>query len=571
MNLLRAAYWVLLASARNRLLRQVKRLREPKYLVATALGGLYFWSIFLRRMASLGRGGHPPEIWLPVIELVLGALALLALAASWLFGGEDGALRFTEAEVQFFFPAPVSRAGLIRYKLARTAVLTGFSALLLTLLMGLRLTAHGGCFALGAWVGMTTLSLHTSAASLARATLADHGLRGLRRQVLTAVILLAGGAVLVYAFLDTPTLAVPDVESAKDLHAWALALLHTPPLSVLLFPVRASLEVALAPTRLDALAALPAALGVLAVHYLWLVRSHFAFEEASVEAAQRVAARVQALRSGRGQLMVRQIRPPFALLARGRPEVALLWKNVVGIVRAYAIRGTLIALYLAASSAAVAWAALHTRSDVRWALGTALTLALAGYLTLLGPIVVRCDFREDLAHVDLLRAWPMSGRQVVVGELLAPILVLGVGELILLGLAALCSVGVELPGVPVGARLAIIGAAAVILPAITLCTLVLQNGAALLFPAWVSAGRRVRGIEALGQRLLTLTANLLALVGALLPATLVGAAVAVPGWWLLAWGGVPLAALACAAVLVAEAHVATGWLGRTFERFDLTL
>jgi hypothetical protein len=59
------------------------------------------------------------------VELVLPVLAALLLVSAarwWIFGADRGTLAFASAEVQFLFPAPVSRRALIHTKLVRTQI-----------------------------------------------------------------------------------------------------------------------------------------------------------------------------------------------------------------------------------------------------------------------------------------------------------------------------------------------------------------------------------------------------------------------------------------------------------------
>jgi hypothetical protein len=112
----------------------------------------------------------------------------------------------------------------------------------------------------------------------------------------------------------------------------------------------------------------------------------------------------------------------------------------------------------------------------------------------------------------------------------------------------------------------------VLLPAISLTGLFVQNAAVVLFPAWVSAdaGERARGLEAMGQRLLTLVGSLVVTLAGLVPAALVAMLVAVPLWPVLEAWALPVAALAAAGVLAGEVWLGVGALGRAFERLDVS-
>ena len=64
-----------------------------------------------------------------------------------------------------------------------------------------------------------------------------------------------------------------------------------------------------------------------------------------------------------------------------------------------------------------------------------LVLMLAFFATLIGPYMVRNDLRMDLPRLPVLKTWPITGRELLVGELLAPWVVLSIVVWFLLALA----------------------------------------------------------------------------------------------------------------------------------------
>jgi hypothetical protein len=114
-------------------------------------------------------------------------------------------------------------------------------------------------------------------------------------------------------------------------------------------------------------------------------------------------------------------------------------------------------------------------------------------------------------------------------------------------------------------------AALLLTPAFISSQLVVQNGAAVLFPAWVTIGAsRARGVEAMGQRLLMMAGIMLTLVVSVLPAAIVAALAA--GAIYFSMGVVPviLPAAIIAIVMFAECLLVIEWLGRVLERTDVT-
>src|SRR5439155_13012881 len=126
--------------------------------------------------------------------------------------------------------------------------------------------------------------------------------------------------------------------------------------------------------------------------------------------------------------------------------------------------------------------------------------------------------------------------------------------------------------IPLSDRLSFGAGALIIAPALNLISLVIPNASVLLFPAWMQIGReRVGGIEVMGQRLIFMLGSLLVFAFALLPATVLFGLVLFPAQVLLGiLVAVPLAAAVAAGVLAAEASLAIWWMGRLFERFDLS-
>lgn len=561
MNLWSAAVFLVRASFRNWTLSQVRRLRRPRYAVGLVAVVLYAWSVGARGWMQ---AVAPTPGSIDGIELMLCAIALLGIGAAWVLGGDDAVIRFTQAEVQFLFPAPATRRQLVVYKVGRTLIGTLFSAVLATLLFGPRVTIHPVWFFVGAWIALSALNLHLSAASLTRAMLVDFGLAGLRRRLLTLAVLVGVLGVFVWAAVwITPP---PDLsEGADHLVAWAIAAVREPPLGWVLLPLRAPIAVALAPDQASFLAALPVAIAVLGVHALWVVSTATAFEDASVAASERRATLVQVQR--RGWSPLHHARPPFGLAGSGRPEVALIWKAMIAAVRLASLRIVLALAVLTLTSASVVTVLVDGESS--WfGVGALVAVTLAGYLSVIGAQLLRVDLRLDLAQIDLLRSYPLTGRAVVTGEVVGPAVILALGEWACLVAALVLGTGWHGPPEP-SERVLWTIALAIALPVLSLCGVVVQNGAVLLFPEWAALDAQV-GPEALGRRLILLVANFLLLLFAMFPATVAAALVLAFGLPFVGNVAFVLAAVAGAVVVLTELWVVIGWLGRRFEQFDLS-
>src|ERR1044072_1615638 len=101
-----ASAYLVLRSLRNRLLRQVARLRSPRYLVALVLGLAYLALIVGQQHASPAPPSPSTSRW---AELMLAVGVMLAVAWAGVIGSERRALAFSPAEVTFLFAGPVPR------------------------------------------------------------------------------------------------------------------------------------------------------------------------------------------------------------------------------------------------------------------------------------------------------------------------------------------------------------------------------------------------------------------------------------------------------------------------------
>jgi hypothetical protein len=155
-------------------------------------------------------------------------------------------------------------------------------------------------------------------------------------------------------------------------------------------------------------------------------------------------------------------------------------------------------------------------------------------------------------------------------ELLAPFiaLALGVSLPILLGSALDDKM---LLGQEAGATARVLFAVAALLVGSTLllAQLVIQNGIAVTFPAWVqlTPGAGVGGIEMMGQTMITMYGGMLALA----LASIVPAGAAAAAWFLLdgSWTVPLIPSLVFTAILAVECAAATEVFGRILDRADL--
>jgi ABC-2 type transport system permease protein len=586
-----ALLYLRLTSLQNLLRSRLQRLKQPKYLFGAIVGAAYFWFFVFRRMffIPVGSTRHPPPE-LQALPLMLISLPVIVVGAkrvieAWIAPDDKPGLAFTEAEVAFLFPAPMTRRMLVHFKLLGNQVTILISSLFFALLAS-RWVALGGNFlthTIGFWVMFSTLNLHTTGAAFTVKRLIDGGVSKGRRQAGVIGVILLFLAVAAYAAWRTAPPPTP-AESANPLAFvhYVAGLTDTGVLYWLALPFKIVLGPFLAPDWMEFLRALGPALLLLAAHYVWVVRTETSFEEASIAMAEKRTAQIAAMREGKyrfGQAQAKSRLAAFRLAsAGGRPEVAFLWKNLLSTSAFFRPRSALIIAGLII--AGWTWLTAQPAHGGKLAIVAGIALLTAGYTIFLGPQLARQDLRSDLSHADILKSYPLHGWQVLLGELLTPTAILSTLLWLALLTVALSFHPRSLDWLTPQVRLVSAVGMALIIPVLCALQLLVPNAAAVLFPGWMHATRHrgERGIEMLGQRLIFVAGQLLVIVLALLPAAL-----GVLGAYGLAYGlnymmegfigptaTVALAVLAVLVILVAEVWCGLWWLGERFEKFDLS-
>ena len=102
-------------SLRGRLVRWLRLMQQPKYLVGTLAGVAWIGMFALRpmmratRRASLAERFEEIAEWLPAIETVVALALLVFLSLWWLWPFGKAMVELTETELHLLLPAPVRR------------------------------------------------------------------------------------------------------------------------------------------------------------------------------------------------------------------------------------------------------------------------------------------------------------------------------------------------------------------------------------------------------------------------------------------------------------------------------
>jgi hypothetical protein len=561
-----AALYLVSRSLKNWLLVRLRKLTSPRYVIALLLGGAYLWFFLgLRHLPSQSATGGETA------GRVAALLLLLAVIRWWLFGADRTALAFSPAEIQFLFPAPVTRRQLILFKLLRAQLLLLVNVLVWTLLIrrsgsGFSAVLH----ALSLWVLFSTLLLHRLGAALVRSG-AGERVRSRPRAFGAAAlgIVIVFIAALLGIQLSGADLSLPGGSSLELLRrAWEG--LDSPAGRALLYPFRMLLAPVMATTLSTWAAAMVPAGAILGIHLIWVVLADRAFEEAALESSQRRAELLERWRR-EGRPVIPQdgrVRLSLPLSASGHPVPALVWKNL-----SKTLREDRPSMLFSAVVLLVVGAAIGAVGNGREGAATILFALGASWVVLLvffGPQWIRNDLRADLTRLSVLRTFPISGAALMTGEVISSALVLSLYQLLLLAVTAIGALGATRLGITPGHVVRGLAVATFVVPALNVVAMGIQNAGALLFPSWVRADTRPGGVEALGQHLISGTLCLLLLVLAALPPAVLGYVIALVIYPLWGSAGLIPATLLAVAALILEAFLLLDWLGGRFDSLDLS-
>lgn len=593
---MRGLWYLLSRSLGNRLRVQFRRLRKPQYLIGTLIGLAYVWFFFIGGAGTEWRNGDAPgsgsggpglaHANLALVEsgFALGLIVFAFLA--WFLPVQRAAPHLSEGEVAFLIPAPLSRQALVRFQLLRTQLALLFTATIMVLIWRRRGAGWEGA-ALGFaawWLLMVMMELHRQTAAFARTWLADRGIGPWRRRgILLGSLVVFLSAEALWLAPRLPQLTPELLSSSEDLMKLADTVAGGGPLGWLLLPARWLVRSMVATEPAARLGGLAAQAAFCLFLYLALMRLDVPFEEEVLLRSQQRSQAIAHVRSGNWHAVGRPAkarRPWFRLRPTGAPWVGLWWKNLIAVKGVVGSRVLLI--FLPVFLVSTALPLMSQGTTVPGVLVTMLIPFLVGpllsMLIIMGPHILRCDLRQDLQSLDLLKPLPLRGWQVLLGSVLAPTTVL---TMLQWGLLALCALlagvagsgeGQAAPGAMAGG-LPLLASVALALPAFNLVSVLLLNGVAVLFPAWQTSlgGMGARGFGAMGSQMLLMFGHLFGLVGLLLVPAGVGAllsfglvVVGLP--W--PWSVLPATTVGVL-LLLAEVAGCLLMLGDRFERLDL--
>jgi hypothetical protein len=417
------ALWLLLALQFRGWLRFAKRNVSSVRGVIYLIIGLFFFFLWLFSLLFSPSAANRPN---PEYVERFAPLGLLAGCLLNLFvSSGERVITFRPAEVDFLFPGPFTRRQLLLYKVAGIVAAALYQALFILIFF-----YNWGERAFFAYLGMVLLLLFfqfftltlTMTASTVGARAYSRG-----RKIVLAVIGLAVVAALTLM-----------VRSDGDVMETLARLEHSTAWHV----VRAPFAWFVKAFRAETLWPDFVQYGSLALLVdLVLIGVVFALDaqylEASAAASERQYQRLQRLRSGQGALAgpsgSGKARFSLPMLPRLGGIGPTVWRQLQVVVRSFLPFLLLIGLL------GVSLATVLSRSDrSEDSLGVVAMLAgmLIGFPLLMTPAVL-CDFRGDVDRIEVLKTLPLRPLWLVVGQLLAPTLVVVVVQAVVTAILSL--------------------------------------------------------------------------------------------------------------------------------------
>jgi ABC-2 type transport system permease protein len=557
-------------TVRNRLASQARRIRSPRYALAFLFGLAYFGFVIFGRQFREGVQINP--LYGASGEALAPLFVLMLVISGWLLSADGAALAFSQAEVSMLFTAPVTRRALIVYKLARAQIAILISALLMVLVFG-RGSHDIPHFmsVLSFWVMFSTINLHSLGAALVRARVAEATAASERQRRIARVLGVFISIPIALAFLG-PMMTdrrFGGDDATGGFFAGIVEVLSSPAAEVILTPFRFVAAPTFATTASQWITAFLPAVAIALLHLWWVMKADTRFEEAAAAASERRARQIEAMRSRRGATVLESkaaVRT-ISLGSRGHPIMAIIWKNTLALMRVVQLSQLIMPVIM---SFIISAAARRSVPDMPQSIAVA-ALFLALTLALLGGLTVRNDLRSDMLHLPLLKSVPLSGRQMVLAQVLSGALPLAALQMLLVVVAAIAvsmsSYPVALPGLM---RTGAFIAAPFMLLAFNMCVFTMLNATAILFPGWVRLGPGGGGgIELMGQAMLMVLGVFLS-VGILAIPPVFGIGLILDFISTPTVMNIALALIMGAVVLALETYGIIALLGRSFERAEPT-
>jgi ABC-2 type transport system permease protein len=455
-------------------------------------------------------------------------------------------LAFRPPEVDFLFPAPVSRRELLLYNIVSRSALDVLSGLWFAIFI----FAYAGT-----WVGgVLTPVLALVFAGVAAQAYSLGGVAVRARWGRTSWW--AAQAAVVGAILAVLVWTAGRIVYTGEARAWLAEFMATPAMWLLSLPVRPFLELYLATSPQALLGWTAASVALLTAVVGATIRVDVAYSEYALGASRRQAERLKRMQSGRARVTRRDGGtaprvPSLAFLGGAAP---LARRQLLELSRSPRVLLGPVFFVGAMLFVLIGIPLLDGTGPRETRIVAGIALGLVVVIPLMIAQFVPYDFRRDLDRIAYLRSLPLSPRTIALGQIFAPVFVLAA-----LQAFGVAGVGLISGAFPVTTLLAVL----LVVGPLTWISVAADNAVFLWLP-YRMAQDGSNNAQFMGKLWFGMFLKVILSILAVLPAVLVAVLLEV-----VASPPSLFTAAVAALTLVACCIPLTELVGRAFVRFDL--
>ena len=353
-----------------------------------------------------------PEIVREYFPLGMLAFCIASLVTT---AGER-AVAFTPAEVDFLFPGPFTRRQLLGYKIARSVFAAIFTATLFSLVF-LRYSQHW----VGGWIAMFLALIFVQLLSMAIVligqTVGESAYTRARKLAIVAIIIAVAAIVLPRKLHAQPS-SFPEI---------AHELMHSPSGRILLAPLAPFAKILTAdPLLPDVFIWSFVAIGLIGILLTIVMQLDTHYLESAAKTGQQVYERQSRFRRGGGvAFRATTARSRIPMLPRFAGAGAVAWRQILTALRT--ARAMLLVLVFVCIAVGPVLYMGHAEKNIQNIL-----VGILFWITFMLANMLRFDFRGDLDHIDTLKSLPVSPSAIAIAQLVAPVMVLSICQIVLM-------------------------------------------------------------------------------------------------------------------------------------------
>jgi hypothetical protein len=540
---------------------RIGRLKQPRYLIGMFAALLYLGLFFTPQL--FGDFRRTALTRLDIVGLVVILVVLLQLILVWLLSGRGDGIGFSETEAEILLCAPLSRKQLLLYRLLRHQPTLMLTSMLVVFFFAISWQIPSPLMAIIAiYVLLNIIYAFQMFSAILYNLLRDKWWHWpLRIAVLIALV--------------GPLFAVkPSAEIAGGLFgsvsSWMNGAVNGQGWNVLLQPYIFIGQLPFESHLSSFILRLSGSMGLVVVFFgiaLWADRN---FDEQEIFRASQRDNSLKALKRGRKAAKDQPMATAWFQLASDGPHWrAFAWKSLITMTR-HSPRGVPFILFLFGFLGFILFIIMDRELNLWMSMAFILSSVMI-VLTALGSHLLREDLRADIDNIDILKTFPVSANQLIRGEIYGIAIFMATLTLPMIALAGLFASLAGEPILPDSLIWLLVGNIVLFLPSIGMLLLVIDNGLAILFPAWLmpeKSDSESGGIEQMGRTIAIILARFISLAFALIlpiAAGMLGIHLVDLLHWPL-W--IPLGALFFMITAIIESELLMSWWARVFDKLD---